>query len=122
MWLELGAYRSQGASNVEQAQSAGDLGALVPTSDAVNDTRVCDTLEDTTEEPDDVDMLDIFGVRGQECQDAPKDLEDGDQNVGSVNTIVSLLSLCRLETLQRDTYRTRVRIMLDGIMAAQYPA
>lgn len=82
------ANRAQGSGNIEQTQPTRDLSALVPAPNAVDDTRVRNALKDTAEESDDVDVLDVFGIRSQESQDSPENLEGGDQDVGSVKEVL----------------------------------
>ena len=59
-------YSSQGTGDVKETQSTRNLRLLVPASNTVNDPRVCHTFENTTEEPDDIDMFDVLHVRRQE--------------------------------------------------------
>lgn len=70
-----GKHGTQWPRDVEEGEPARDLSPLVPTSDAVNDTRISYALEQSAEESDDINVFDILGKCGQECENPPDELE-----------------------------------------------
>lgn len=85
-----------------------------PASNTVDDTRICDAFEYTTEKSNDIHVLDVFDECREECQDTPDNLEAWNQDIRSAKC--QHRSLTQEEVL---SYRILVNNMLEGIMAAQ---
>jgi hypothetical protein len=111
-------YSSQWTSDVEQTQSTRYFGLLVPAPNAIDDARICNTSKYSTEESDDINMFDILRIRRQKSENSPNDLESWDQDVRPRYSKSASFKTQGPSSL----YRTLVNRMLEGIIAAQYPA